>query len=75
MNAGVFDEFDGDRVAPAVGCPTCGETRLEALDWCDPGEAPFPQYPHEYVWCRTCGTAYDPNRNNEIIGNSRLGIR
>lgn len=66
---------DDEHVAKAVGCPTCRETHLDALDWRDPGQRPFPGYPHEYVWCSTCGTAYDPHRGNRVIGHSAPGIR
>jgi len=65
---------DDDHVAKVVGCPTCQETRLDYLDWRESGEPPFAQYPHEYVLCVTCGTGYDPNRDNGIIGNAALGI-
>ena len=65
---------DAGRIDAAVGCPTCAEQRMAVLDWFDPGEGPFPQYEHEYVWCRTCGTGYDPNHDNIVLGNSTLGI-
>ena len=72
---GVFnidDLFDDQAcVAAPLGCPTCAEVRMARLDWYDPGAGPFPHY--EYVWCRSCGTAYDPN-HDRIIGNSALGI-
>ncbi|WP_020373854.1 hypothetical protein [Sulfobacillus thermosulfidooxidans] len=69
-----FDEYDDEHVEEAVGCPICQETRFAYLDWRDPGELPFPHYPHEYVLCGTCGTAYDPSRNNVVIGNAALGL-
>lgn len=70
--ADLFD--DQERVDAALGCPTCTEVRMERLDWFDPGNGPFPNYAHEYVWCRSCGTAYDPNHDRLLIGNASLGI-
>ncbi len=67
----LFD--DQERVATPLGCPTCAEVRMARLDWYDPGAGPFSYYEDEYVWCRSCGTAYDPN-HDRILGNSSLGI-
>ena len=65
---------DAEHVDPFMGCPCCTETSMDQLDGFDPGAGPFPHYPHEYVWCETCGTAYDPNHGRYVIGNSKLGI-
>ncbi|SMC01995.1 hypothetical protein SAMN00768000_0206 [Sulfobacillus thermosulfidooxidans DSM 9293] len=65
-----YEDGDDEHVAEALGCPTCQETRFACLDWRDPGDPPFPHYPQEYVVCVTCGTAYDPNHENFVIGRS-----
>lgn len=40
-----------EEVAPAEGCPNCGEQRMDWLVWDDDCEA---------VTCQTCGTVYTP---------------
>ena len=57
---------DDGHVDPVLGCPCCTETRVDVLNWFDPGTGPFPRYVHEYVWCETCGTAYDPNHAGQV---------
>ncbi|AEJ40884.1 hypothetical protein TPY_2724 [Sulfobacillus acidophilus TPY] len=29
--------------------------------WADPGDGPLIDYEREYLYCATCGTAYDPD--------------
>lgn len=64
----------GDLFDDWIGCPTCAETRMVRLDWYDPGTGPFPRYPYEYVWCRQCGTAYDPNHDSLVVDNTQHGM-
>ncbi len=40
-----------DLVEQALGCPRCGERRVDWLVWDDDGEQ---------VTCQTCGQVYDP---------------
>ncbi len=42
---------DGERVADRLGCPRCGETHMDRLEWDSAGER---------VTCTMCGAVYVP---------------
>ena len=44
-----------DETDPALGCPSCEETRIEWLEW----QSPF-DYEDDVLRCATCGVVYNP---------------
>ena len=49
----VEPDFDYERVTDGNECPYCGEDEMDRLVWDD----------QDWVTCTTCGTIYDPERN------------